>query len=578
MRPLWFGPDEAVLFGWLHQPTDSSARGGAVLCPPLGIETVSARYAYRELAYRLAEAGFVTLRFDYDGTGDSAGPGDSSGRVKAWLDSIHTAVDFIRSQHGGRVSVVGMRIGATLAAAAFGSETAVIDELVLWDPCASGRSFLREQRALSSFTVGMQSSADDDSVETPGEVFDGRTAADLSALEIQHAEGPLADAVLLLMRSGRKGDRRMNERLDRPHVTRVPIDGQEELLEVQPGLAEIPHGTIDTIVEWLAARAAGSPTIPVQISGTDRTRAIVGTTKDGPLVEETVSLGSAGLFGIITSPGWDAGALSRPTVVFCNAGVLDHVGPARLWVDLSRAWAASGFRSVRLDITGIGDSWVRGRSPHDFVYAPAALDEVQEVLRELSPDDPGDAVLVGLCSGGYQAIEGAIGARVRGLCVINPDLNFSPPEVRVDAPEDMQAGRLDTRRQASGAKKNWTRAVPALRNVLGPRVERLPDRAWWLLNRLAVESPPVRTFAKVIAGGTEVLVVVGDEERRAVFRGEGRSIRRLQQGGRFQLDVIPGLEHSLFERHGREHVQGLLTEFVFARGESAGARTTGVIT
>ena len=44
-RPLWFGPEDRPLFGWLHTPASGEARGGVVLCPTLGIEAVNARYA-----------------------------------------------------------------------------------------------------------------------------------------------------------------------------------------------------------------------------------------------------------------------------------------------------------------------------------------------------------------------------------------------------------------------------------------------------------------------------------------------------------------------------------------------------
>ena len=36
--PLWFGPDERPLFGWVHAPNDGMARGAAVLCPPMFLE------------------------------------------------------------------------------------------------------------------------------------------------------------------------------------------------------------------------------------------------------------------------------------------------------------------------------------------------------------------------------------------------------------------------------------------------------------------------------------------------------------------------------------------------------------
>ena len=102
MRPLWFGSEDRPLFGWLHVPEDKLARGCVLLNPPLGIEAVSAHAAYRRLADRLAEVGFAVLRFDYDGTGDSAGQTHDPGRVAAWLGSIREAEDLMRGLGLGR--------------------------------------------------------------------------------------------------------------------------------------------------------------------------------------------------------------------------------------------------------------------------------------------------------------------------------------------------------------------------------------------------------------------------------------------------------------------------------------------
>ncbi len=47
----------------------------------------------------LAAAGFVALRFDYDGTGDSAGLQEDAGRVPAWLASIEAARQHLRPEN-----------------------------------------------------------------------------------------------------------------------------------------------------------------------------------------------------------------------------------------------------------------------------------------------------------------------------------------------------------------------------------------------------------------------------------------------------------------------------------------------
>src|SRR5450631_4455798 len=37
-EPTWFGPIGRPLAGWIHTPDDVSARGGVLICPPVGLE------------------------------------------------------------------------------------------------------------------------------------------------------------------------------------------------------------------------------------------------------------------------------------------------------------------------------------------------------------------------------------------------------------------------------------------------------------------------------------------------------------------------------------------------------------
>jgi alpha-beta hydrolase superfamily lysophospholipase len=566
LKPLWFGPEDRPLFGWLHVPEDGRARGGVLLVPTLGIEEVNARYAYRCLADRLVEAGLAVLRFDYEGTGDSAGEGDEPERVAAWLGSIRTALDLLRSLGLGRTSAVGLRMGATLVAEIVGSGPAVLDDLVLWDPCASGRSFLREQSALWKFAQGAES-ASDGSLETPGLVYSKDTVTELSECLIASGQGPMAERVLVLMRSGRAGDRRMNERLTMPHAVRRDIEGQEELVHVQPDAAKVPDHTVATIVEWLADAAETSPFTSIEADAIGRTCA-VHVTADGVTIEEhAVSLGPLGLFGIMTtrrelgengaSPDTDT-AVQQPTFLFSNAGVIDHVGPARLWVQLSRSWAKAGLRCLRFDLSGLGDSPVRAGRPGHEVLSPVGLEDVTDVLQAVTGGDRSNAVMVGLCSGAMFALEEAVESKLRGVCAINPILTRNLSEPKVD---DASTSETNEGRRVSGGMKGWVRKMPAY-DLINRIVQRLPSSAWWIINRVAVDTPPAQKLRKVVDAGVNLLVIAGTDEGRWLRGGEGRTFRQLEGTGRFRMEVIPGLEHTLFEGRTREVAAGILTEHV----------------
>ena len=77
MNLLFFGSSARQLFGAYHTPPSTVAeRGGAVLCPSWGSEYQASHRILRRLATRLSESGYHVLRFDYYGTGDSAGGRD----------------------------------------------------------------------------------------------------------------------------------------------------------------------------------------------------------------------------------------------------------------------------------------------------------------------------------------------------------------------------------------------------------------------------------------------------------------------------------------------------------------------
>ena len=97
MTSVWFGPEDRATFGWLHIPAGGKARGVVVLCPSLGSEHLVGHLTLRKVAANLVEQGVGVLRFDYPGTGDSAGDLNQENLVRSWIHSVSEAVAFARS-------------------------------------------------------------------------------------------------------------------------------------------------------------------------------------------------------------------------------------------------------------------------------------------------------------------------------------------------------------------------------------------------------------------------------------------------------------------------------------------------
>jgi len=148
MKPFFFGPSAQPRFGLLHPPASERARrAGVLLCYPGTQEYNISHWAFRKLAGLLSRAGFPVLRFDWAGTGDSAGE-IASGRVATWIEDVALAAQELKdAAEVERVSLVGMRLGAALAARAVAGGMAV-EDLVLWEPVLSGKRYLAELEAL----------------------------------------------------------------------------------------------------------------------------------------------------------------------------------------------------------------------------------------------------------------------------------------------------------------------------------------------------------------------------------------------------------------------------------------------
>jgi pimeloyl-ACP methyl ester carboxylesterase len=147
VRALHFGPARRRLLGIVDEPAPGEYSGRAVvLCYPQGLDYASAFRSFRVLATRLRSARCRVLRFDYFGTGDSAGDlGDAS--IEQWVGDVGAAVREMEALGAAEVALVGLRLGATLAALS-AAKCESVARLVLWEPVLDGARYLADLRAL----------------------------------------------------------------------------------------------------------------------------------------------------------------------------------------------------------------------------------------------------------------------------------------------------------------------------------------------------------------------------------------------------------------------------------------------
>ncbi|MBL8957291.1 MAG: hypothetical protein JNK82_41340 [Myxococcaceae bacterium] len=128
--------------------------------------------------------------------------------------------------------------------------------------------------------------------------------------------------------------------------------------------------------------------------------------------ESAFNFGERGhLAGVWCEPSPKVLKRAAPPVLVWNVGIQHHVGPYRIWVDLARALAAKGFRSLRFDLGNMGDSDVGRGTPGDDVRDAMTGLEKKVGAREFT--------LVGFCSSVDQLHEvGLKDARVTGMAYV----------------------------------------------------------------------------------------------------------------------------------------------------------------
>ena len=143
LLPYFFRDDPLRLYACVHMPASAADAEAVLICQPTGHEYERCHKAMRQLAVQLARAGHPVMRFDYSGSGDSEGECDEVSLAQ-WRADIGDAIAECRRVTGRqRVTVIGLRLGAILAAQVVAGRDDV-DRLILYAPVTDGQALLAE--------------------------------------------------------------------------------------------------------------------------------------------------------------------------------------------------------------------------------------------------------------------------------------------------------------------------------------------------------------------------------------------------------------------------------------------------
>ena len=258
MTTLFFGDPKRPLFGSFHQAsTTGRRRAGILLCYPAPQEYMFAHRAFRRLAEELARKGHPVLRFDYTGTGDSASDLEDA-TLSAWRADVVTAADELGElANVDQVSVVGMRLGASLAATV-SAEGRRFREIVLWDPIVSGRRAVEELRAIDDQRYAMSHVKRDPPPidELCGFPFPAQLRRELDRLDLLQLPRLATSKVLLLASSDDPEMRLLERRLaSAGNDVALSVVPDPEALEKRASLGEslLSRTMIDAVLERIAS-------------------------------------------------------------------------------------------------------------------------------------------------------------------------------------------------------------------------------------------------------------------------------------------------------------------------------------
>lgn len=241
MIPLLFGPQDHRKYGVFQAAVGHGSKGrGIVIVDALFDEALCAHRALRHASGAMAEKRWSSLRFDYFGTGDSAGETGDFSLAQA-LDDTADAIEELKSCAGlDEVYLLGLRLGGALALLTANARQDVRG-VVLWDPIIEGQQVLAR--------YGAAKGEDKNTEPVEGFSLSNALQTELRNLSIREALTACDKPLLMVCSAPTSGHRQLAA--EHPQLDYREIDAPEAWSNTAiGGVRPIPTAVINEIRTW----------------------------------------------------------------------------------------------------------------------------------------------------------------------------------------------------------------------------------------------------------------------------------------------------------------------------------------
>ena len=569
----------SCIFVWQHQlPARAWRNQVVILCGAMGYEYTHSHRTVKHLADSFAQQGFVALRFDWHGMGDSPGSELDEGRVAIWLANIASLINHAQANWPGcEICLAGLRFGATLACLT--ASRLKVNHLLLWEPVVKGRAYVREMTALARFSADAESHQD--YIESAGFLMAAATADDIKRLNVLTESVQVSGSVLIVARDDRPADDALLQKMlaDGVDVLQMSLPGYTDMM-AEPHDTIVPFSAIDSMVQWLL----NSHTELVEKNSVypEPVRSLIlDSVTPGVLqIQEQPHWYDANrqLFGISSCPAAGCNP-SLPAIILSNSGSVHHVGPNRVYTQLARTFAALGYFVLRLDLEGLGDSCKTDVARENHPYQPGAVDNIYQAMTYLMEQGIANQFIIGgICSGAHTAFHCALRAveqnrrsLVKEIFLINPLTFYWREGMSLAIPaEARNLHDAAYYRQSIRNLEKWKKLLTGnaetgyILRYAAERVQRLVQEQMKNIREILFnqQGQLATDFTRITEQGIRIqfLLSSGDPGYDIIKSQARRRLRKGIANHVMALDVIEGADHTFSRKTKRDQLLAVVSD------------------